>query len=192
MSLGNRTDLALLRLGGSVVEDHGDHLVVRTPHNPTFWWGNFLLRAQVPAVADTDRWLDWFAAEFPETRHVALAFDVIAPAQPRGDVPPAEVGRGLGADRRAARRVPGQFRKRGRPSRVRPTQGHHQPGTGRGRARRLAGTLVHEVSRHGFAQLGARTLVMVADPDYVAVRVYRAVGFVDGESQLQAERAPAP
>lgn len=37
-SLGYRTDLALLRLGGSEFEDRGDHLVVRTPHNPTFWW----------------------------------------------------------------------------------------------------------------------------------------------------------
>ena len=31
---------------------------------------------------------------------------------------------------------------------------------------------------------------MVADPDYVAVRVYRSVGFVDGEMQLQASRPP--
>ena len=38
---------------------------------------------------------------------------------------------------------------------------------------------------------GRRTLVMVADPGYSAIRIYRAVGFVDAESQLQAERAPA-
>jgi hypothetical protein len=31
---------------------------------------------------------------------------------------------------------------------------------------------------------------MVADPDYVAARVYRSVGFIDGETQLQAERPP--
>jgi hypothetical protein len=34
------------------------------------------------------------------------------------------------------------------------------------------------------------TLVMVADPDYPAVRVYRSVGFEDSETQLQAERGP--
>ena len=39
-------------------------------------------------------------------------------------------------------------------------------------------------------RLGARTLVMVADPDYLAVRIYRSVGFVDGETQLQADRPP--
>jgi hypothetical protein len=50
---------------------------------------------------------------------------------------------------------------------------------------------VHHASRYGFDELGARTLVMVADPDYLAVRVYRSVGFADSESQLQAERAAA-
>jgi ribosomal protein S18 acetylase RimI-like enzyme len=62
------------------------------------------------------------------------------------------------------------------------------------RGRGLAGTLVHHVSRYGFDELGAKTLVMVADPHYIAVRVYRSVGFFDGESQLQAYQpgAPAP
>ena len=34
------------------------------------------------------------------------------------------------------------------------------------------------------------TLVMVADPEYLAIRIYRSVGFTDSESQLQAEKAP--
>ena len=59
------------------------------------------------------------------------------------------------------------------------------------RGQGLAGTLVEQVSRYGFGELGASTLVMVADPDYSAIRLYRSVGFVNGESQLQAERAPA-
>jgi len=33
-SLAFRTDLAMLEHSGSVVEDHGTHLVVRTPDNP--------------------------------------------------------------------------------------------------------------------------------------------------------------
>ena len=41
------------------------------------------------------------------------------------------------------------------------------------RGRGLAGTLVHHVSEYGFGELGATTLVMVADPDYLAVRIYR-------------------
>ena len=37
-----------------------------------------------------------------------------------------------------------------------------------------AGSLVHHASRYGFAELGARTLVMVADPNYFAISPYRA------------------
>jgi predicted GNAT family acetyltransferase len=58
------------------------------------------------------------------------------------------------------------------------------------RGRGFAGTLVHAVSRYGLDELGASTLVMVADPDYLAIRVYRSVGFDDTEVQLQAERKP--
>lgn len=70
-SLGYQTDLAVLWLGGTQVEDRGDHLVVRSPHNPTHWWGNFLLLAQVPAPEASKSWLDRFAATFPAAEHVA-------------------------------------------------------------------------------------------------------------------------
>jgi ribosomal protein S18 acetylase RimI-like enzyme len=59
------------------------------------------------------------------------------------------------------------------------------------RGRGLAGTLVHRVSGYGFEELGARTLVMVADPEYLAIRIYRGVGFADSERQLQVERKPS-
>ena len=32
---------------------------------------------------------------------------------------------------------------------------------------------------------------MVADPEYLAIRVYRSVGFTDSETQLQSERTPS-
>lgn len=60
------------------------------------------------------------------------------------------------------------------------------------RRRGLAGTLVHHVSEHGFAELEAETLVMVADPNYTAIRIYDAVGFTASESALQAELFPPP
>jgi hypothetical protein len=31
---------------------------------------------------------------------------------------------------------------------------------------------------------------MCADPGYLAIRVYRSVGFADGETQLMIERKP--
>ena len=58
------------------------------------------------------------------------------------------------------------------------------------RGRGLAGTLVHEISRFGFADLDAETLVMVADPEYLAIRVYRSVGFADTEVQIGVEQKP--
>lgn len=41
--LGLRSELMVLGLGGSLVEDRDEWLVVRTPSNPGFWWGNFLV-----------------------------------------------------------------------------------------------------------------------------------------------------
>src|SRR5215469_661638 len=74
-SLGYRTDLGLLTLGGSEIEDHGDHLVVRTVKNPDYWWGNFLLLAEVPRPGTGAVWLDRFTAEFPNAWHIAVGFD---------------------------------------------------------------------------------------------------------------------
>jgi predicted GNAT family acetyltransferase len=59
------------------------------------------------------------------------------------------------------------------------------------RGRGIASTLVHRASRYGFDELGAHTLVMVADPSYHAIRIYRALGFGDNEVQLQLSRPPA-
>ncbi|MFI2707038.1 GNAT family N-acetyltransferase, partial [Nocardioides sp. CER28] len=74
-SIAYRTDLALLELGGSVVEDRGDRLVVRTPHNPTFHWGNFLLLDRPPAAADVPVLLADVDATFPDSTHRAIGVD---------------------------------------------------------------------------------------------------------------------
>ena len=74
-SLGYRTDLALLQLGGSIVEDRGTHLVVRTPANPGFHWGNFLLLATPPEPGSGEYWLEEFHRELPEASHRAFGVD---------------------------------------------------------------------------------------------------------------------
>lgn len=74
-SLGYRTDLMLLELGGSVVTDHRAHLVVRTLDNPGFWWGNFVLFDGPPPAGDTERWTKVFEAEFPDAGHRAFGID---------------------------------------------------------------------------------------------------------------------
>src|SRR5262249_9144071 len=70
-SLGFQTDVALRVLEGAETADRGDYLVVRTPVNPDFYWGNFLLLRTWPEAGSADRWLTRFAAEFPAARHVA-------------------------------------------------------------------------------------------------------------------------
>jgi ribosomal protein S18 acetylase RimI-like enzyme len=73
-SPGLTTDLDLLRLQGSTLTDHGDHLVVRTEDNPTFWWGNFVLVTTAARADEVDRWVARFEEEFPEAHHRAVAF----------------------------------------------------------------------------------------------------------------------
>ena len=68
--------LALLQRAGSLVEDRGDHVVVRTPTNPTYYWGNFLLLAVAPDdVARVEHWKRVHHAEFPDAGHVSLGID---------------------------------------------------------------------------------------------------------------------
>ena len=74
-SLGFRTDLALLTASGSTVEDRGTHLVVRTPANPTYYWGNFLLLAEAPFPGGEREVVGAFHTEFPEARHVSIGID---------------------------------------------------------------------------------------------------------------------
>ena len=74
-SLGFATDVALRVLEGAEVAGHGDYLVVRSPDNPDFWWGNFILMGAPSGSGPACRWLTRFAAEFPSARHVALGVD---------------------------------------------------------------------------------------------------------------------
>jgi RimJ/RimL family protein N-acetyltransferase len=258
-SLAFRTDLALLQLGGSTVEDRGDHLVVRTPHNPAYWWGNFLLLDRVPQPGEHESWVARFAAALPDARHLAFGVDgtvgqaadlagftalgleveattvmtatsVHRPPRPNdeadyrrlasdddwaqslrlrlvasaGDDPGSETfeARRVATDRATTEAGHGAWFGAFVDGRLAAQMGlaPASPGLARFRlvetdpayrGRGLAGTLVHHVSEYGFGELGASTLVMVADPDYLAVRIYRSVGFDGTETQLQAQRAQA-
>jgi GNAT superfamily N-acetyltransferase len=66
------TDIAVLQHAGSTVEDRGDHLIVRTPHNPTFHWGNCVLVTDPDAVDDAQRWVETFHDAFPAATWVAI------------------------------------------------------------------------------------------------------------------------
>jgi ribosomal protein S18 acetylase RimI-like enzyme len=256
-SLAFRTDLALLEYSGSEIVDRGDHLVVRTADNPTFWWGNFLLLAHAPRdVDEASGWMAAFEREHPRAAHrtfgvdgvdgdpatlapfaelgletdlssVMTATEVHEPPRPNTDatyrplvddadwrlqVELSMAGEEIGYEREFSTARAAQQRRlvdQGygawwgafEGDRLLSSMGLFtaSPGLARfqsvkthpeARGRGLAGTLVHRVSRYGFDDLGATTLVMVADPDYLAIRVYRSVGFRDSERQAQAERRP--
>lgn len=259
-SLGYRTDLALLELGGSSVEDAGDCWIVRSPRNPQHWWGNFVLVKERPSYEASPAWMERSLALFGESRTFVLGVDGTAGSP--GDLPWfAEHGctveamavttatsvhaprrtneacecRALATDddwaasvelrmrcldddldpvayreyarartaayRAMASRGDGQWFGAFLEGRLVAQMGLYRAGEGLARfqgvetdpdVRRqgLAGTLVHHVSRFGLDELGAERLVMVADPDYFAIDLYRSVGFEVTEAQLQVERRP--
>jgi ribosomal protein S18 acetylase RimI-like enzyme len=261
-SLGYRTDLKIRALEGSLVEDRGDHLVIRSPGNPSFWWGNFLL---VPPLAPGDLagWADRFAAEFPGAGHVAIGVDATDGARPdEAEVAACQLDLERSVVLTAA---PGDLRPPPRPNteatyralsgaadweqalRLRFAISEDIPGaddefnrarvateralaeagqaTWHGaflgedlvaqlgvvadgasglaryqnvethpgfRQRGLAGTLTWHAGRAALAGPGtAGTLVIVADPGYVAISVYRSVGFTAAESLIGLQRTLA-
>ncbi|WP_245666013.1 GNAT family N-acetyltransferase [Actinoplanes subtropicus] len=243
-SLGFRTDLMLRRMAGSSVEERPGYLVVRTPSNPGFWWGNFVLLADPPTRADG---LAVFAAEFPEAGHVAIGVDGtdgvlgddlgltaevnsvltaqhlrepsagIAVRALRGDddwrqaldlrlacyyetPTPGElrfVELQVAEQRRLCEAGHGTWYGAFVEGRVRSGAGLFRDGdlarfqsveTHPGfRRRGLASAVLGHAARH---EPGARTLVIVADPDDQAIRLYRALGFAETEHQVQLYRGP--
>lgn len=76
-SLSYRTDLFFHAFDG-VVADRGEYLVITTPSNPTYWWGNFILFAGPPGEGDLARWKAIFSKEIrpPEQLgHMAFGID---------------------------------------------------------------------------------------------------------------------
>jgi ribosomal protein S18 acetylase RimI-like enzyme len=257
-SLAFRTDLALLKLAGSEVEDRVSHLVVRTPNNPGYRWGNFYLLARPLRADEVHAIIAAYDTDFPHSSH--RAFGVDGTANQREALGPL-VSVGLRIDRSTVMTAT-SVHPPPRPN----TEASYRPLTsdddwaqqvevsiaveededkdngylafatqkalddralceaGHGswwgafvdgrlasvmglvdagdglaryqsvathpqfRGRGLAGTLVHRLAAYGFDELGASTLVMVADPEYLAIRIYRSVGFNGTETQTQLEQ----
>ena len=78
-SLGYRTDMIFHAFDGEII-DRGRYLVIRTPANPTFYWGNFLLFADPPQESDLSVWSELFAREVgvpPKTQHQVFGWDTV-------------------------------------------------------------------------------------------------------------------
>jgi GNAT superfamily N-acetyltransferase len=72
LGIGWATEIAVLELSGSTVEDRGDHLVVRSPRSPSYHWGNCILVTDPDAADDADRWVGVFGTAFPSATWIAV------------------------------------------------------------------------------------------------------------------------
>jgi ribosomal protein S18 acetylase RimI-like enzyme len=258
-SLGFRTDLRLLELSGSLIEDRGTHLVVRTPDNPTYFRGNFLLLKERPYPGGEREVIAAFHTEFPEAEHVSIGIDgtddqtaelqafvdagmeidsgVVLTAgaliEPR-PVADGVVVRALESDddweqlarlnhllwsqtdeatfmtyargrianeRALVARGLGQrfgafvddalvstaaiFVTHAGIARYQNVETHPDH-----RRQGLAAAVVYAAGQHAIAAYKIEMLVIVADHDGDAIRVYRSLGFVDTERHLTMERRP--
>jgi ribosomal protein S18 acetylase RimI-like enzyme len=254
-SLGYRTDLIFPAFDGQIL-DRGDYLVILTPTNPTFYWGNFLLFPNPPGEGDLERWKALFTREIGSqirAEHFAFGWDTVSgevgAAQPFLDegfnlsqtvvlatqqvkIPPkynreVEV-RPLTSDedweqatqnqiacRQTGHTLEGYTRfKRDQMRRYhlmsRAGLGHwfgaflgsrlvaelgvftsgklgrfQQVGTHPNYRRQgICGALVYQASRYAFEKMEVETLVMVADENYHAAKIYESLGFQPREHQV--------
>ena len=78
-SLGYRTDLIFPKFDGQIL-DRGDYLVILTPTNPTYYWGNFLLFTNPPNDGDLENWKAIFSKEIGsriQAEHFTFGWDTI-------------------------------------------------------------------------------------------------------------------
>jgi hypothetical protein len=85
--LGFRSELIFHRANGEVTDLRAEHgcRLVRTPANPTFFWGNYLLFDRAPRAGDAQRWEALFeqliASAQPESTHRAFGWIEDAPGE---------------------------------------------------------------------------------------------------------------
>lgn len=266
LQLGWQSHLLASRFGAEVAE-RDDCIVLRTPANPTYYWGNCLILPAAPRDADLPHWLTRFEEEIasrqPESRHLAFGinattlndalpswraagieeFDetavlalepdqLVAPPQVR-DTPgltlrplalPDELD--LAVQAQVAARdesfEPEGYRayRRRAMQRMAAMQAQgianwfgavvdgelaadcglvHDGQLGRfqhvstqatWRRRGLCRALIHHVCRHALQNLRLRRLMMCADPNDVAIGIYRSVGFVQVDTHWCLQRRP--
>jgi GNAT superfamily N-acetyltransferase len=89
-ALGFRSELIFHCVDGEVIDCRAEHgcRVIRTPSNPTYYWGNYLLFEHAPRPGDEWRWTELFerliAASQPESTHRAYGWMEDAPGDISG------------------------------------------------------------------------------------------------------------
>lgn len=71
------TDLEILRLTGSDIQEYKDHIIVKTPSNPKYHWGNCLLVLDRSLVNQAQTWVSRFRQNFPNADWISIALPVM-------------------------------------------------------------------------------------------------------------------
>ena len=261
-SLAYQTDLFFHHFNG-IVEKQEDYLTIRTPSNPGFYWGNFILFRKAPKAGDLLRWQDIFKYEFdssPLVTHQAFGWDETS--SDRGKVEDFQkagfnVNKSvvLTAGSVRAPSVKNDFKVRTlqldweweaafenqlavgkkehndsrysdfKYKQMKAYRKMSEAGLGNWygaflgdqlvgdlglfisggigrfqsvethpefRRQGVCGTLVYQVSKEAFRNKNVKTLVMVADEEYHAAKIYESVGFQPSEHQSGVCLAPQP
>lgn len=235
-SIGLKTNLFMSSLLGDIY-DRGDYIVVKTPVNPTFHWGNFIVFPSSPKNDDYKKWIQIFKSEFKniqsvkhmlfvwddpsgkageiqefiyngfeESRGVYLsAEEVISPQYPNNKInirvidsdsdwiklleshPEEYLQNQLIQQRKWINKGAGYFFGAFYKEELVADLGiFFEDGVGRFqnvstkeayRRQGICGTLVHHAANYAFKRHKAKRLIMEADEDYIAARIYESVGF---------------
>ena len=87
-SLAIQTDLIFARFAGKIIQ-RNNYIVVQTPSNPGYHWGNFIIFEFAPRSNDLGNWIETFKAEFPYYKtltHMAFTWDSQEPGETRNFV----------------------------------------------------------------------------------------------------------
>jgi ribosomal protein S18 acetylase RimI-like enzyme len=79
-SLGYKTNFIFAKFSGSII-DQGDYTLIKTPKNPGYYWGNFIVFDKAPVSGDYKKWKNLFDKEFSyykEPHHYAFTWDTEA------------------------------------------------------------------------------------------------------------------
>jgi len=63
-ALTRQTDLFFSKFSGNII-DRENYVVVQTPDNPGFHWGNYIIFSSPPGKGDFEKWCAIYRAEFP-------------------------------------------------------------------------------------------------------------------------------
>lgn len=251
--LSHKTDLIISSFSGEVI-DRNNYIVIKTPSEPNYFWGNYLLFPKEPEKGDYQKWINIYKSEFVnKPSFLTFTWDssieglveefinnnfklskywvlstqkVNKPSKYNNNIEIRELKTEndweqyidvhinenwylssqsqklfLESQRESAKRIVqsgkgkrfGAFLENklvgeagiyyegnlGRYNQISTHQNFRRQG--------ICGTLIYKISKIAFENMGIETLVIVADEEYHATKIYMDVGFKVCEKQISLE-----